>query len=168
VSRMPSELLQRIHASTLPTQQACGHRRFARNATAEKFLLGAECAGVIAAVGPGVTLKVTLTPAQEQTPLLSRKRAVQTSIFLHGMPPVLTLTMHADTQPVNTGRSETGRWFNLIHCKWLAALLLCNTGAQQQGWGAGGTGRHGQRGPTGRRRLWCAPAYPRGAWADCS
>ncbi len=85
--------MQFAHAAGVPT--ACGHRRFARNATAEKFLLGAECAGVIAAVGPGVTLKVTRTPAQEQTPLLNRKRAVQTSIFLHGRPPVLTLTMHS-------------------------------------------------------------------------
>lgn len=35
-----------------------GPCRFARNATADKFLLGAECAGVVAAVGKGVTLKV--------------------------------------------------------------------------------------------------------------
>ncbi|KAK9842071.1 hypothetical protein WJX81_007136 [Elliptochloris bilobata] len=31
---------------------------FARNASADKFLLGAECAGVVAAAGPGVSLKV--------------------------------------------------------------------------------------------------------------
>lgn len=40
--------------------------RFGQNASAEKFALGAECAGVIAAVGPGVSLKVR--PNEEEVP----------------------------------------------------------------------------------------------------